>query len=63
MSKEDEIMREITENDLLWYSLKKQLEWKNNFDWTGVTQEEKQKMIDQKGVEIFRELKEKYLKK
>lgn len=53
----------VTLNNLLWYSMKKQLEWENQQDWTGVTKEEKQKILDQKGVEIYKELKEKYYDK
>ena len=53
----------VTLNNLLWYSMKLQLEWENQQDWTGVTKEEKQKLLDQKGVEIYKELKEKYYDK
>ena len=53
----------ITQNNLLWYSMKKQLEWENQQDWTNISKEEKQKICDRKGVEIFKELKEKYLMK
>ena len=56
-------MTKITLNSILWYSMKKQLEWENQQDWTGVTKEEKQKILDQKGVEIYKELKEKYYNK
>lgn len=50
----------ITLNDILWMSISKQLDWSNSQDWTGTTKEERQKMEDAKGVEIFKELKAKY---
>lgn len=53
----------VTLNNLLWYSMKLQLEWENQQDWSGYTKEEKQSLIDQKGVEIFKELKAKYCSK
>ena len=51
----------VTLNNLLWYTLKLQLKWENEQDWTGYTKEEKQKVLDAKGVEIFKSLKEKYI--
>lgn len=56
-------MTKITLNNLLWYSMKKQLEWENRQDWSGCTKEEKQRILDQKGVEIYKELKAKYYNK
>ena len=53
----------VTLNNLLWYSMKLQLEWENQQDWSGCTKEEKRRILDQKGVEIFKELKEKYYNK
>lgn len=50
----------VTLNNLLWYSLKLQLKWENEQDWTGVTKEDKQRILDKKGVEIFKELRKKY---
>ena len=50
----------ITCNNLLWYSLKKQIEWEKQQDFTGYTKEEKEKICNNKGVEIYKELKAKY---
>ena len=50
----------ITRNNLLWYSLKKQLEWENHQDWTGYTKEQREEIVKEKGMDIWRELIAKY---
>ena len=50
----------VTLNNLLWYSMKKQLEWENAQDWTGYTKEQREEISNRKGNEIFLEFKAKY---
>ena len=53
-------MAQITHNDILWLSISKQFEWSREQDWTGYTKEQKERVENEKGLEIWRELKAKY---
>ena len=50
----------ITHNDILFTSIRKEMEWAERYDWTGYTQEERFEVEKKKTVEIYKGLCQEY---